>query len=389
MKVLHIISGGDTGGAKTHLIALTKELRKEVEMKILCFYSGAFYKEAKELGLPVELLNQKSRYDFSVTKQIINIIKDERYDIVHCHGSRANWYMFLAKPFIKVPLITTVHSDYRKDFEGSNKYRYFVFTTLNSIALRFFNYYIGVSAEVKNMLIKRKFNRNRIFSVYNGIDLNEKIEYIEKKEFAEKYNLEEHIDKKWVGIAARIEPVKGIDVFIKGANEVIKEDKNILFIISGAGSLIKDMEKLCESLNIKDNVKFLGHMKDINSFYNSIDINCLTSHSETFGYVLLEGARFRKPAISSKVGGVPEIIINGETGILFEDGDYKQFANAILKLSRDYEYASKLGENLYMHAKENFSVENMVKKHIAIYESVIKNKLSGISKDSKTSKADN
>ncbi|HCC07295.1 MAG TPA: glycosyltransferase family 1 protein [Clostridiales bacterium] len=370
MKVLHIISGGDSGGAKSHLITLSKELRKQIDMKILCFFAGDFYNEAKKIGLPVELLNQKSRYDLSVIKKIIKIIKDEKYDIVHCHGSRANWFIFLAKPFIKVPLITTVHSDYKKDFEGVNLYRYLVYTGLNRLALRFFDYYIGVSPEFKKMLVNRGFVENKVFSIYNGVDFDEKLDCIDRKSFAQKHDLIEHMDKKWVGIIARLDPVKGLDVFIKGAAEVLKARQDVHFLIAGAGGQKDELEKLVNTLDINNNITFLGHIKDVNSFYNALDINNITSYSESFTYVLLEGARFKKTTISSAVGGIPELIKNEETGLLFEKGNYNQFAGCVLKLLSDKETAVKYGENLYIHAKTNFSVENMVKQHIDIYEKI-------------------
>ncbi|HAN10542.1 MAG TPA: glycosyltransferase family 1 protein [Clostridiales bacterium] len=374
MKVLHIISGGDSGGAKTHLITLTKELKNEIDMKILCFFAGDFYNEAKKNGLPVELLNQKNRYDFSVVKKIKNIIRNERFDIVHCHGARANCFAFFAKAFTKVPFITTVHSDYRKDFEGGNLYRYYVYRGLNSISLRFFDYYIGVSPEYKNMLVDRGFKENKIFSIYNGVDFNEKLDCIDRKSFAEKYDLIEQIDKKWVGIAARFDPVKGLDVFIKGAAEVLKGRQDIHFLIAGTGGQKDELERLIENRGIKNNITFLGQIKDMNSFYNVIDINNITSHSESFTYVLLEGARFKKATISSAVGGIPELIKNEKTGLLFESGNYKQFAGCILKLLSDEETAIRYGEDLYTHAKMNFSVENMVKQHVEIYSKVLSNK---------------
>ncbi len=371
MRVLHIISGGDTGGAKTHLISLAKELKNEVDMKILCFFAGAFYNEAKDLGLPVELLNQKFRYDARVILKIAKIIKDGKFNIVHCHGSRANWFVFLAKPFIHVPLITTVHSDYKKDFEGVSMYKYLVFTGLNSIALRFFNYYIGVSPEFKKMLIDRGFKERKIFAVYNGVDFKEDLQYDVRQVFSEKYKLSEHINKKWVGIAARLDPVKGLDVFLKGAAEVIKVRKDVQFIIAGRGQQKEELESLCNSLKINDNVTFLGQIKDINSFYNSIDINNITSYSESFTYALLEGARLKKPTISSAVGGIPELIIHNKTGMLFDAANHEQYANCVLKMLESNEYAIQLGENLYIHAKENFSIENMVKQHVDIYNKVL------------------
>lgn len=375
MKVLHIISGYDFGGAKTHVTSLIQKLKDEIDIKIVCFAKGEHYKEMKEKNLPVVLVEQSSRYDVRVIPKLIKIIKEENIDIVHCHGSRANWFTFLIKPFIKVPIITTVHSDYREDFKGGNLYRLCVYTILNSIALRFFDYYIGISEDFKNMLIKRGFKSNKIFSIYHGIDFDN-IQQINSREyFSKKYGLEKHNDKKWVGIAARLEEVKGIDVFIKGAKKVLEKDKNVHFIIAGRGLLEKELKEMCIKLEIENDISFLGHINDMNDFFDSIYINCITSYSESLTYVLPEGGRMKKPSIASNVGGIPYIIKDDVTGLLFESGDYKSFAKKVLYLLNNEDKAKILGDNLYEHIKKNFSMQKMISDHIDIYTTIIeKNK---------------
>lgn len=372
MKVIHIISGGDSGGAKTHLIALSKELVKHIDLKIVCFIEGDFYIEAKKLGLPVVLIKQKRRTDTFFSKELIKFLDEENPDVVHCHGARANFSMFLNRRKIKCPTITTVHSDYRLDFKD-NLYKYIIFTMLNKISLGAFDYYIGVSPEFKKMLIERGYKEEKIFSIFNGVDFNEELEIIPKDEFAKKYNLNISSDKVIVGNLSRLEVVKAVDVFVRGAKLALDENKNLHFLVAGDGTQKENLLNLAKELGIENDITFLGFIRDASSFLNYIDVNAITSHSESFTYSLLEGARARKASIASRVGGLPYLIIDNETGLLFDDNDCEKLKENILNYANDKSLREKMGDNLYNYAKENFSTDAMAKRHIEIYTEVIKN----------------
>ena len=118
MKVLHLISGGDTGGAKTHVFALLDALKHMADVKIACLMDGPFFEEIQEKGVSAVLFAQKSRLDLSVVEGLCRLIREEGYEIVHAHGARANFIAERLKKKIRIPVITTVHSDYLLDFDG-------------------------------------------------------------------------------------------------------------------------------------------------------------------------------------------------------------------------------------------------------------------------------
>ena len=181
MKVLHLISGGDTGGAKTHVFALLSKLKDMADVKIVCFMKGVFWDELQNIDVKSELIEQKSRFDLSVVDRLVEICS-EGYEVIHCHGARANFIgTFLGKK-VKIPMITTIHSDYLLDFDGF--YRKLVYTSLNVWALKKFKYYIAVSSNFKEMLVSRGFRPNSIHTVYNGMDYSGEMSYVSKEEFA-------------------------------------------------------------------------------------------------------------------------------------------------------------------------------------------------------------
>lgn len=369
MKVLHLISGGDTGGAKTHIISLMKQLNRMIEAKVICFIKDTFYYDLLEEGINIEVFMQKSRMDMSITKRLMEEIEKEDYDIIHCHGARANFIAMFLRNKINKPMITTLHSDYRLDFKD-NFYKKIIFTPLNALALRKFDYYIAISQEFKNMLIDRGFKEDRIFVVYNGIDLEDNLNYVSREEFLSRYNIDAK-DKIIAGIIARIDLVKDHETFIRGAKAVLEKRKDIIFLIAGTGKDELRIKSMVKDLKIDENVYFLGYVEEQYSFFNAIDINVLTSISESFPYAILEGARLKKPVISTNVGGIHNLIKSGENGYLIKVGDYEALADKLLYFMNNPQSLNIMGENLYKSVENRFSSKSMAQSHYNIYEKII------------------
>jgi len=369
MKVLHLIGGGDVGGAKVHVLSLVKELSKYIDVKIVSFRPGVFADEAREMGINIEVV--KTGNFIADIKRVVNIIKQEGYQIVHSHGAKANMFALMAKRFARLPTVTTVHSDYRLDYMHSLVKR-MTFGSMNAIALRFIDYYIGVSSNFKQMLIRRKFNPDKIFTLYNGMDFKKPLKHYSREEFSRKYNLNLKDTDIVVGIAARLYPVKGISTLIKAAAIVVRKNPSVKFVIGGDGEERKSLEHLALKLGVTDNVFFLGWLNDPYELANSVDISVLTSISESFPYSILEGARFGKATISSNVGGIPDLIENGVNGYLFNPNDHEALAEKILELASDPDKRNSMGEKLYQKASTLFSLENMCKTQLDIYKGILK-----------------
>ncbi|MCL1925053.1 MAG: polysaccharide pyruvyl transferase CsaB [Defluviitaleaceae bacterium] len=382
-SVLHLISGGDKGGAKTHVFTLLTALSEEIDVTVACFMEGVFYNEVKNLPIKSILLKQKFRNDLTIINPLVSHIKKENYDIIHAHGARANFIAMFLRPFIDKPIVTTIHSDYNLDFT-ENIYKKYVYTSLNKVSLSFADYYIAVSNNFKQMLVERNYESNKIFTVYNTIDFEQKPEIENEQNFFKTFphTVREKIKKETsastppntVGIIGRFDKVKGHEIFIKAAAIVLKYEPNTIFLLAGEGPEEQNLKKLAKNLNIEKNIIFLGFVEDIFSFINVININVLTSYSESFPYVLLEGALLKKPTISTAVGGVTDLIKENKTGMLANPGDYKQIAKKIIALIKNKPHAEKLGKNLFEHASKNFSKESMKRRHIEIYEEILNDK---------------
>lgn len=368
-KVLHLISGGDTGGAKTHIFTLMKGLSGKVDTKIICFIKDTFYDEAKDRGIDIEVYPQEKRWDLSVVSKLSDEIKNGKYDLVHAHGARANFICMFLKKKINVPMVTTVHSDYMLDFKDSF-YKNLIYTTLNKMSLKKFDHYICVSDNFKKMLVDRGFDKNKIHVLYNGIDIDEKTLYIPKTAFLEKYKIN-YNGEFLVGIAARLDKVKDHETFIKACKETLEINPDIIFLIAGDGDEQKKLEEMAKSFGIEKNIYFLGFVRDKYSFFNAIDVNVLTSISESFPYVILEAAMLSVPTVSTKTGGIPEIIKDDYTGYLFPVGNYKSLSRYLLDLYDKRDKLRELGDNIKREVVEKYSHLSMGERQKEIYDEIL------------------
>lgn len=370
MKVLFLISGGDSGGAKTHLFALLDSLKFKCDVKMVCFMDGVFYQEILERDIDTVLLKQRNRFDMSVLSEILRMVEEDGFDIVHCHGARANFIISKIKKKLSVPVITTMHSDYLLDFDGI--YKKIVFTGLNTYALKKMDYYIAVSTSFKKMLSMRGFNPNDIYTVYNGMNFSDPISYDEKEDFYKRIGYVPKDGEVLVGIIGRHDHVKGHDIFMRGCAMAARKYKNVKFLLAGGREGETALRKIAKQEGVEDRFIFCGFIKDIYSFINAIDINTITSRSESFPYVMLEGARLKKPLVASNVGGISDLVEDGKTGYLFEAEDVEGFCEKLSRLIENEELRLQMGQALYERATKVFSSENLATEHVRIYESVLK-----------------
>ena len=376
MKILHFISGGDTGGAKSHVLSLLDSLRKKnINVELLCVMEGIFTEEAREMGIPVTIIPQVKRWDVSVIKKIKQFIMDSGCDLVHCHGARANYIALFIMNSINVPMVTTLHSDYKLDFAGNFR-KNLIFTPINAFALRRFKHILTVTNAFRKMLIDRGFKEERLNVIYNGIDFSKDISSLTKAEFLEHFGIEYTENTVFVCIAARFDAVKGVNVFLDGAKlfcEKVLPDADICFLVPGSGEFEEEYNNFVAD-NGLTKVHLLGQIHDeklMNGFYNAVDINCLTSFSESFPYALLEGARAGKATVATAVGGIVEMIEDGKDGCLIESGDSSALAAAFKTLYENKPLREQYGKAFYEKAKAHFSVESMAQTHIDIYKKII------------------
>lgn len=365
MRALHLIGGGDVGGAKTHVISLLEGLGKTMDVSLVSFRSGDFAEDCRKAGIDVHVSDGSFISDVRTVKRLAG-----DYDILHCHGARANLIGMMLKRKLKKPVITTVHSDYRLDYMGRAFARATI-GTVNSFALRRLDYRIGVADPMTDLLISRGFPAERQYTIYNGIDFDIGTGDFNREKAASRFGIDDYRDGDTiVGIAARFDPVKDIATFIRAAARLRSSCPRMRFLIAGGGQQEDMLRRLAADTGAP--VRFCGWISDTNDFFRLLDINTLTSLSETFPYVLTEGTRMSCATVATAVGGVPVLIDHGINGFLFEPGDDAALAAHLAELYSNREMCREMGKRLHEKAIATYSIEATLKRQTEIYENVLR-----------------
>ncbi|WP_409968698.1 polysaccharide pyruvyl transferase CsaB [Bengtsoniella intestinalis] len=369
MKILHLISGGDFGGAKTHVLSLLEQLGKTIDVEMVCFRDGPFAQEAIALGIKTTVMTEANRL-LSLRKRLTEYVKENNFTLIHCHGSRANLVGALLRQPTGLPVISTVHSDYRLDYMG-RPFSQFTLGNINAWALRHLDYRIGVSDSMVDLLIKRNFPANRFYAIYNGIEFIPPQNNPDRLAYLRNLGANVDTDSVVVGIAARLNPVKDMSTLIRGFAKAYQKCNRLRLVIAGDGEELEKLQALAAELGVTEQVCFAGWISGgMDAFYGAMDINALTSVSETFPYALTEGSRFRLATVSSAVGGIPALIDQGVNGFLFTPTDWESLGNHLATLALNDDLRHSMGEKLYQKASTQFSIQKTVDTQIHIYEEV-------------------
>ena len=351
MTILHLISGGETGGSKNHLITLLQQFSKE-EVVLGVMQEGQLSNEARVAGIQTVVFNQSSRYDVSFLKKLSSFIQKNDINIVHTHGPRANFFTFLIRNFVKFRWFTTIHSDPTKDFiKGGLKGK--VFTSLNMRVIKKIDHFFAVSHRFGEMLVGFGVNSDKISIIYNGISFAEPVGIPVTREQLG-LNKEDFV----VTMVARYHPIKNHPLAFDAVSKLRDEEIPIQLFAIGDGPERTHLEKLT---NDKDYIHLVGFRQDIHECLKVSDCLLLTSDSESFPLVLLEAARAKIPVVTTDVGGVSALLPSQQLGYIAPIGDVDKIAIYLrnlyeLKMSGDI---TSMGGNLYQHAKHNFSLEQL------------------------------
>ena len=366
---MHVMGGGDVGGAKTHIMNMVTGLAQRGEVMLVSFRAGPFADEARERGIDVRVIERHN--PLRAAHAMRDLVDQFQPDIIHCHGGRANLMGAIVRRSRRVPVLTTVHSDYRLDYLG-NPLKQHTFGAANSVALRFLDFYQPVADRMARTLIERGFDPERIVKIYNGMEFHRPEGDFDRAQYL-KDNYGTEIDDGDVlcGIAARLTAVKDIATTVRAFAAALADAPQLRLFIAGEGEDEEMLKKLAAQLHVSDRVTFCGWVSPIEPFFRAMDINLLSSVSETFPYSILEGVCAGCATICSDVGGMPELIDTGENGYIFPVGDYKKLSEYMARLANDAALRERFAQALYEKASRDFSKDKMCERQEANYRHLI------------------
>jgi glycosyltransferase involved in cell wall biosynthesis len=299
---------------------------------------------------------------------IAHLVRRANINLVHSNSPRMAYHGGLGARLSGVHSVTHIRDYYNSPFQSALKSRF-----LNKVS----DYFIAVSKAVRNAVCSwAPYLSGKIDVVYDGI--NEISFSSTRKQAGIRKELKIADDDKLVGVVGSINKLKGQSTAIQALSEVSKLIPNVYLVIAGgtfdleAETYFRTLEKQIDELGLRNRVKFVGNRSDIADIMAELDILVHPAVlPEALGHVLLEASIFKKPIIASNIGGIPEIIKHGETGLLFAPGKSDDLAKAIIWLIDNPQENKRLGQGASEFVKANFSMKQYVDGIESIYDRVL------------------
>ncbi len=314
----------------------------------------------------------------NVAGEIDEIFEQQEVSLVHTLDIRGNLAgRFAAKRVGIKSVVSTRHEMYySSSFPLGKKIRRMAYVLLDRLTAHLCQRFIVVSRAVGSELsLLERVPFERIVVIHNGIDLRE-LDKIVSTLVGEQLpkSLGLNLGAPVVGSIGRLIPEKGYETFIRAAKEILSSIPGISFLLVGDGPDRQRLEKLADELGLREKFLFLGFQEHVQAFLRSFDIFVLPSVHEGFGLTILEAMAMQKPVVATAVGGIPEVVANGESGILVTPQNPQGLAEAILTLLQERSKATEMGKKGRKIVEERFTLERMLKETEEVYSHLLSGK---------------
>ena len=374
VKVLHFRSTSTLAGPERYILELAYPLRRQgFETQLLAFYRPKgviplvypLLEQAKGKGLEVEQWTDTAWFSPVVIRKLAEKLRRDQIGLIHTHGYKTNLLGGIAARLASVKAIATVH------LHDLSTRRLRLYRTLDLVVLRSFPRIITVAEAIRQELIASGFPPDKVVTVHNGIEGQSFASGVSSRVERLKRRLGIGASQPVVSTVGRLCPQKRQRDFLESAARVLKALPNARFLVLGDGPAKQEFLDLCRYLRIHDAVSFLGHQRDVAAFMVMSNCIVLASVREGLPYVLLEALALAKPVVATQVGGVSELVQDGETGLLVPPRRPDRLAEAILYLLRNPAEAARMGQNGRKRVLREFTAEVMGHKTAEVYREVL------------------
>lgn len=381
-----------SGGTGAYVYYLSRELQKlGHSVHVVTRSSEKIAKTVEEdnvtyLSCAGNLLRKFIGFARSTSKKLVDLNKISPFDVVHANLPLVP--NFAIPEELETALVCTVHSTWKGEAEAI-KSEGFRKVNINEKFMLEFNAFlrssekrlmkradalIAVSQYTKKELTEfYNISEEKIHVIYNGVDV-EKFKPPSRSKADLRRELGLVPDRRMILFVGRLYSRKGLPTLLQTAREVVKDFTDAQFVISGGGFKQNEekLRKLARQQRIEDNVSFVGYFPDekLPDLYAAADVFVLPALYENFPFAILEAMSTGLPVVSTRVGGIPELVIDKQSGLLTEPGDYEQLADVITRLLQDSSFAEELGRKARQLVEEKFAWPLVTRHLVDLYQTI-------------------
>lgn len=346
-RIVYLVQGMATGGLERVVYLLAREMVRKGHEVIICCYDrlGAMAAAAEEAGARVVLVPRKPGIDLGYIGCLAEWLREVRADVLHMHNETALFYGTLAGRRAGVPVLLYTEHD------GAFPRRWAV-RLINRFLVRRLRQAVAVSEAVRALWCREDgIDPARVRVIPNGVPdpLRERQGTHPPREGGQR-----------IGSVGRLSIEKGVDVLIRAFALAARELPHAELVIVGDGPERAALESLTAELALADRVRFLGQRSDVWDQLAGLDVFVLPSRSEGMPMALLEAMATGLPVVSTSVGGIPEALADGRSGLLVPPENPTVMASAIVRLLSDRPLAQRLAREARSTFEQRYELSRMV-----------------------------
>lgn len=366
MKILHVEAGRNLYGGALQVVYLIRGLAdRGVENLLVCPPGSAIEQAGREAGAVVHPVAMGGDLDLLLPVRLRRIIRTQRPDLVHLHSRRgADVLGGLAARWSQTPCVHSRRVD-NPEFPFVARWKY-----------RLFDRIVTISEGIRDVLLAEGVPGDRVVCVRSAIDTAAYDCSGETPWFRKEFDLKE--GDRAVGMIAQFIRRKGHRDLLNALPAVLEKHPSLRVLLFGKGPLEQEVRRHATRLRLDPAVRFCGFRSDLKRVLPCLDALVHPAYMEGLGVSLLQAAASCVPIIATSVGGIPEIVHDGENGVLVPPGRTDRMAEALARLLSDPAGARAMGHAGRSMIKRNFSLEQMVTGNLRVYETVLRRQGGGV-----------
>lgn len=365
-KILELAQGMEKGG-RTKRIAETSIglIKRGWQVKVLPMTPAPDWVKALYDGQFEWLeLNRRPKLDLPYVFRLAKLLKQEQISLVHAHCEASYFYGGLACKLRGIPIVGTYHRSDLSYYEPNWRLR---------VRGRLMTQAVAISNDRMSLMINSlNMDQKDITLIHGGIDLNafELLEDAKVKALKQEFGLK---DRKILLSVGHLGPIKGHQVTLQALPQILEKFPDVTWVVAGDGADedYRRLNAMIEELGVADNVRLLGQTHNVLEWLNVCDLFVQPSLEEGFGLVFVEAGACKKAVVATSVGGIKDIVLDGETGYLVAPGDAPSLAVAITDLLANPDKSADFGNAACERMHKHFSLEHMADKYDKLFKSLL------------------
>jgi glycosyltransferase involved in cell wall biosynthesis len=361
--VLHLSSSSGPGGAETVMATVASGLDAARYRSVVCLFRDGWLRERCErLGLETHVLRMNGMLDPAWLRRFHGLLRQRRVSLIHAHEFGANTWGTMAGRLAGRSVIATVHG---RSYYADSLRRRLAYRVVSRAAVM-----VAVSEDVKRFVVSSTgVTGGRIRVVHNGIGPAPPVSAEDRARTRADLGILD--GERVVTVVGSLYEVKGHRYLLEAAPRILQSIPSTVFLIAGRGELEAALREQARSLGIEPRVRFLGLRRDVPTLLALGDVFVQPSLSEGLSIAILEAMAAGRAVVTTRVGGNPELVVEGQTGLLVKPADAGALAAAVTRVLAEPAEARRLGENGLARVRSRFTIEAMVRKYETIYDEAL------------------